>query len=201
MLWNSCTPLTFFINWTYCELLPFPISVTSFVFLHLHIFVLFHLKQMKFSQPTHLILHIFWCNIIFQIKFLKSQKILLRLLTLLLGSQMLIVTVRALSGFYFLLSLLFVLKWPTLPKEILILVKCPFFLTFCQNWKRMSLTVYNYSCSDSDGIFDHLRDVLWVHIFEFVPSANATEFCECVHVRIDVYKLHQKLQVRLYTSS
>ena len=37
---------------------------------------------------------------------------------------------------------------------------------------------YDYSCTDWDGLFDHLRDVLWEHIFKLSASAAAKEFCE-----------------------
>ena len=46
---------------------------------------------------------------------------------------------------------------------------------------------YDYSCADWDGLCDHLRDVPWEDIFKFGASAAASEFCECVQVRIDVY--------------
>ena len=46
---------------------------------------------------------------------------------------------------------------------------------------------YDYSCADWSGLRDHLRDVPWEDIFKFGASAAASEFCECVQVRIDVY--------------
>ena len=46
----------------------------------------------------------------------------------------------------------------------------------------------------------HLRDVLWEHIFKLGASAAASEFCECVQVRIDVYIPHRKYQVKPHLS-
>ena len=46
---------------------------------------------------------------------------------------------------------------------------------------------YDYSRADWDSLCDHLRDVPWEDIFKFGASAAASEFCECVQVRIDVY--------------
>ena len=47
---------------------------------------------------------------------------------------------------------------------------------------------YDYSCADWDGLCDHLRHVPWEDIFKLGASAAASEFCEWVQVRIDVYK-------------
>ena len=46
---------------------------------------------------------------------------------------------------------------------------------------------YDYSDTDWDGLYDHLRDVLWKNIFKLSASATAIKFCEWVHVGIDVY--------------
>ena len=51
---------------------------------------------------------------------------------------------------------------------------------------------YDYSCDDWDGLHDHLRDIPWEDIFKLCASAAASEFCEEVQVRIDVYIPHQK---------
>ena len=37
---------------------------------------------------------------------------------------------------------------------------------------------YDYSCTDWDGLRDHLRDVPWEDIFKLSASAAASEFCE-----------------------
>ena len=47
-----------------------------------------------------------------------------------------------------------------------------------------------------DGLCDHLRDVPWEDIFKLSASAAASEFCEWVQVRIDVYTPHHKYQVK-----
>ena len=42
------------------------------------------------------------------------------------------------------------------------------------------------SCTDWDGLRDHLRDVLWEDIFELNSSAVLSEFCEWVQVGLDL---------------
>ena len=59
---------------------------------------------------------------------------------------------------------------------------------------------YDYSCTDWDGLCDHLRDVPWEDIFKLGASAAASEFCEWVRVGIDVYIPHRKYQVKSYSS-
>ena len=51
---------------------------------------------------------------------------------------------------------------------------------------------YGYSCADWDCLCYHLKDVLWEDIFKFIASAAASEFCEWVQVRIEVYITHHK---------
>ena len=56
---------------------------------------------------------------------------------------------------------------------------------------------YDYSCTDWDGLCDHLRDAPWKDIFKLTASAAAaSEFCELVQVGIDVYIIHCKYQVK-----
>ena len=59
---------------------------------------------------------------------------------------------------------------------------------------------YDYSCADSHGLRDHLRDVPWEDIFKLSASAAASEFCEWVQVGIDVYIPHRKYQVKPHSS-
>ena len=51
---------------------------------------------------------------------------------------------------------------------------------------------YYYSHADWDSLCDHLKDVPWEDIFKLSASAAASEFCEWVQVRIDVYIPHCK---------
>ena len=51
-----------------------------------------------------------------------------------------------------------------------------------------------------DALRHHLRDVPWEDIFILGTSAAASEFCEWVQVRIDVYIPHQKCQVKPHSS-
>ena len=59
---------------------------------------------------------------------------------------------------------------------------------------------YDYSRADWDGLRDHLRDVPWENIFKLGASAAASEFCEWVQVRIDVYISHRKYQVKPHST-
>ena len=60
---------------------------------------------------------------------------------------------------------------------------------------------YDYSRADWDGLHDHLRDVSWKNIFKLSASAAAaSEFYEWVQVRIGVYILHYKYQVKPHSS-
>ena len=51
---------------------------------------------------------------------------------------------------------------------------------------------YDYFCTDQDGLYDRLRDVLCEDIFKFSASAAASEFCEWVQLGIYVHIPHRK---------
>ena len=53
---------------------------------------------------------------------------------------------------------------------------------------------YDYSRANWHGLRDHLRDVPWEDIVKLCASAAASEFCEWVHVGIDVHIPHRKYQ-------
>ena len=60
---------------------------------------------------------------------------------------------------------------------------------------------YDYSCADWHGLGDHWRDVPWEDIFKLcAAAASASEFCEWVHVGIDVYIPHCNYQVKPHSS-
>ena len=59
---------------------------------------------------------------------------------------------------------------------------------------------YKYFRADWDGLRDYLRDITWEDIFKLSASAGASEFCESVHVGIDVYIPHRKYQVNPHSS-
>ena len=59
---------------------------------------------------------------------------------------------------------------------------------------------YDYSRADWDGLRYHLRDVPWEYIFKLSDSAAASEFCEWVQARIDVYIPHRNYQVKPHSS-
>ena len=58
------------------------------------------------------------------------------------------------------------------------------------------LIAYDYSGADWDSLCDHLRDVPWEDIFKLDASTAASELCDWVQVRIDVYIPHRKYQVK-----
>ena len=55
---------------------------------------------------------------------------------------------------------------------------------------------YDYSHTGWNGLHDHLRDVPWEDTCQLSASAAASEFCECIQVRIDVHAPHHKYQVK-----
>ena len=59
---------------------------------------------------------------------------------------------------------------------------------------------YDYTCTDWDGLSDHLRDVPREDTSQLSASAAASEFCEWVQVGIDVYIPHHKYQVKPHSS-
>ena len=59
---------------------------------------------------------------------------------------------------------------------------------------------YDYSRADWDGLCDQLRDVPWEDIFKLDASAAASEFCEWIQVRNDVYIPHRKYQAKPHSS-
>ena len=128
-----------------------------------------------------------------------SQMTLLRWLTFLLRSQIVIPTVLLFLDFLFLLTLVFVLPWLSLHWEFLIMLLLQFPLTFHQNLQQdtpFHPIAYDYSRADWDSLCDHLRDVPWEGIFKLSAFAASSEFCEWVQAGIDVYIPHRKYQVR-----
>ena len=66
-------------------------------------------------------------------------------------------------------------------------------IDFPSNSQRDALfhcIAYDYSCTDWEGLHDHLRDVPWEDIFKLSASAAAIEFFEWVQVGIDIYLPH-----------
>ena len=58
----------------------------------------------------------------------------------------------------------------------------------------------DYSRANWDGLRDHLRDTPWEDIFKLSAYAAASEICEWVQVRINVYISHHKDQVKPHPS-
>ena len=130
------------------------------------------------------------------------QITLLRWLNSLLRLQMVILTVLLFWIYLFLLMQILLLQWLTLRWEILMFLS-QFPLTFHQNHNRIPfhLIAYDYSCAVCNGLFDHLRDVWWEDTLKLSASAAASDLCEWVQVRIDVYIPHHKYHVKLHSSA
>ena len=96
--------------------------------------------------------------------------------------------------------LVFVIQWLSLHQESLVSVSIDF-PSYSQWDALFHCIAYNYYQADWDGLRDHLRDVPWEDISrELIASAAASEFCEWVQVRIDVYIPHRKYQVKPHSS-
>ena len=162
--------------------------------------ILFHLTKMRFSWSTDLLMclsletltSIIRTDLHIPVELIDLvNSVQLRWLTFLRGSQTVILTVLLFWISFFLLTLLFVLKWLWLHREILIMLWSQFPLTFHHiQWDvPFHCIAYDYFRADWDGLHDHLRDV--EDIFKISASA-ASELCAWVQVRIDVYITHRK---------
>ena len=131
-----------------------------------------------------------------------SQTTLLRWLTFLLGSQTVILSLALLDLFLSSdASICSTMDFPTLGNSDHVVVSVS--IDFPSNSQRdapFHRIAYDYSRADWDGLRDHLRDVPWEDIFKLGASAAASEFCEWVQVRIDVYIPHRKYQVKPHSS-
>ena len=128
-------------------LLPFPLSITFFVFVHAWFLILFHLTKIRFSQSNHLRMCLSLetltsiiqtsspilvelINLVNSVIIFLSQVTLLRSLTFLLGSQTVILIV--LLFWISFLTLVFALQWVPHYWETLIILLSQFPLTFHQ---------------------------------------------------------------------
>ena len=59
---------------------------------------------------------------------------------------------------------------------------------------------YYYFRADSDGLCDHLRDVLWDYVFKLGASAASSSFCKWVQGKTAVYIPDRKYQARPHSS-
>ena len=174
---------------------------------------------MRFSQSTHLLMFLSLetltsiirtglpilvelIDLVNSVIIFLSQMTLPKWLTFLLGSQTVILIVLLFWIDFFLLTLVFVLRWLSLHWEIVIMLLSQFPLTFHQihNWMPFHRIAYDYSHADWHGFRDHLRDVPWEDIFKLSAYAAASEFCEWLQVRIDVYNPYRKCQVKPHSS-
>ena len=77
------------------------------------------------------------------------------------------------------------------------------YIDFLSNQKRnvpFSCITYDYSRADSDGLNDHLRNVLWEDTFKLITSATASKFCGWVQVVTDVYIPYSKYKYNPHSS-
>ena len=93
------------------------------------------------------------------------------------------ITVLILWIYFFLLMLVYIIQWPFLHWEILIMLLSKFSLAF----HHIRNEVPRYGM-----VYVNLRDVPWKDIFKRSAFAAASEFCEWVQVGIDVYIRHRK---------
>ena len=103
----------------------------------------------------------------------------------------------------FLLTLVFLLKWLSLHREILTMLVVSVSIDFSSNSKwdvPIHHITCDYSCAGCDCLGDHLRDVPWKDIFKLSVSAVASEFRGWFQVGIDVYIPHCKYQVQSHWS-
>ena len=106
---------------------------------------------------------------------------LMRWLTFLLGSQTVILSVLLFWIYLFLLALVFVLEWLSDHVIVSVSFDSPSYLQWDATFHHVA---YHYSCTDWDGLCDHLKHVPWEDIFKLDAFAAASEFCEWVQVGI-----------------
>ena len=147
--------LTYVFDWLY-----FTQCLSSFSSIHhllqlcARFLILFHLTLMRFSQSTHLLMFLSLetltsiirtglpilvelIDLVNSVIVFLSQMILLRWLTFLLGFQTVIPIVLPFWIHFFLLTLVFVLQWLSVHREILIMLLSQFPVTFHHIHSRM----------------------------------------------------------------
>ena len=130
------------------------------------------------------------------------QITLLRWLNSLLRLQMVILTVLLFWIYLFLLMQILLLQWLTPLRNFDVPVSVSIdFPSKSQQNTLFHLIAYDYSCAVCNGLFDHLRDVWWEDTLKLSASAAASDLCEWVQVRIDVYIPHHKYHVKLHSSA
>ena len=124
---------------------------------------------------------------------------LLRWLTFLFRSQIVILIILLFWIYFFWSHYLFYSGFPSIRK----------FWSCANNFPSNSQDApfhrmaYDYSRADWDGLHDHLRDVPWVDIFKLGASAAAKMLlllCNWVQVGIDVYIPHRKYEIKPHSS-
>ena len=53
-------------------------------------------------------------------------------------------------------------------------------------------SAYDYSRTDWDSLFDHLRDIPWDDLFKLGAAGAASKLCVWIQVGMDVYIPHRK---------
>ena len=127
-----------------------------------------------------------------------SQMTLLRWLIFLLKFLTVTLTVLLFWISFFLLMLAFVVQWLPLHH---IFVSVPIYFPSNSKWDATFYHMaYDNSCANWDGLCDHLGDVPWKDINEVSASAVVSEYCEWVHVGIEVNIPHHKYLVKPHSS-
>ena len=109
-----------------------------------------------------------------------SQMTLLKWLAFLLGSQTVILMDSLLDLFLTSdASICSTMTFPPLGNSDPVVVSVSInFPSNCQPDSPFQCIAYDYSCADSDGLCDHLRDVPSEDIIKLGASAATSEFCE-----------------------
>ena len=127
-----------------------------------------------------------------------SQMTLLRWLIFLLKFLTVTLTVLLFWIYFFLLMLAFVVQWLPLHH---IFVSVSIYFPSNSKWDATFYHMaYDNSCANWDGLCDHLGDVPWKDINEVSASAVVSEYCEWVHVGIEVNIPHHKYLVKPHSS-
>ena len=152
---------------------------------------------MRFSQSTHLLMFLSLetltsiirtdlpilvelIDLVNSVIIFLSQMTLLKWLAFLLGSQTVILMDSLLDLFLTSdASICSTMTFPPLGNSDPVVVSVSInFPSNCQPDSPFQCIAYDYSCADSDGLCDHLRDVPSEDIIKLGASAATSEFCE-----------------------
>ena len=184
--------------------------------------ILFHLTWMRFSQSTHLSISLSFQTLTSIVR--TGSPFLVKLIDLVNSVIIFPSQMTLLSWLTFLLThfpdcdshshalldlflssdagICFIMAFPALGNSDCVVVSVSIDFPINSEWDAPFHSIaYDYSFADWDDLHDHLRDVPSENIFKLSASAAASEFCERVHIEIDVYIPHCKYQVKPHSLS